>query len=357
MALPSTGYATATVNTPSSALSDFTLAVDLSTMPASWWSAVDTSDGTKGRAAKDAGPTELAADWIDFDDTAGTGWLRVKWDGTLASTGTQTLRIYPPKSANASYAAGDTYGSNNAYDTSWEGYWPLHDLNDRTSHDLNLTANGGVTVGGTTGKVGKATDFDGSNDNLSVTLTWADNQQVTVLYWNNVASSQIQQSNAFGVVGGSGSSDRLHSHSPWSDGNIYWDYGNFNGSGRISTSYSAMLNKWSHVGLVSEGEGGSYKAIFFDGSEETSSTSSDGPDGITSREFAIGTVPQRPEYHRGKIEDFQLHSTRRSAGWISHEYDQTNDNSTFWGTWTWNSSTTTGPIGGANRRRRVLIGA
>lgn len=120
MALPATTYDTATLVNPSSSLTDFALVVDLSRMSAAWWAAVDTTDGTKGRAAKDSGPTELACDWLDFDSVNETGWLRVKWSGTLASSGTQTLRVYPPQAANASVSASDTYGSNNAYNANYE---------------------------------------------------------------------------------------------------------------------------------------------------------------------------------------------------------------------------------------------
>src|SRR6056297_1287987 len=133
-------HALATVTNPTSALTDFTLIVDLSTMPASWWSAVSTSDGTRGRVYKGDGTTRLACDWIDFDDTAETGLLRVLWSGTLASSGTQQLWIEPPVSGNATVAADNTYGSDNAYKSSIEAYYPLQsDGNDRTSNGHDLT--------------------------------------------------------------------------------------------------------------------------------------------------------------------------------------------------------------------------
>src|SRR6056297_1214654 len=128
-------HALATVTNPTSALTDFTLIVDLSTMPASWWSAVSTSDGTRGRVYKGDGTTRLACDWIDFDDTAETGLLRVLWSGTLASTGTQELWIEPPVSGNDAVAADNTYGSDNAYDDDWEGYWPDGGGSDRTENN------------------------------------------------------------------------------------------------------------------------------------------------------------------------------------------------------------------------------
>ena len=103
MALPATGYGTATISNPDGALTDFTLMIDLSRMHASWWAAVDTADGTKGRAAK-SDDTELATDWIDFNDSLETGWLRVKYTGTLSASGTQTIKIFPPVAANSSTA-------------------------------------------------------------------------------------------------------------------------------------------------------------------------------------------------------------------------------------------------------------
>lgn len=36
----------------------------------------------------------------------------------------------------------------------------------------------------------------------------------------------------------------------------------------------------------------------------------------------------------GWVDDLQFHLTDRSAAWIEHEYEQTNDQATFWGTWT-----------------------
>jgi hypothetical protein len=40
----------------------------------------------------------------------------------------------------------------------------------------------------------------------------------------------------------------------------------------------------------------------------------------------------------GRQQHIQIHSTALSADWIALEYDQTNDNATFWGAWTWNSA-------------------
>ena len=142
MAVPTTGYASATIQNPDSALTDFTLIIDLAEIisdEADFGTAFNTDDQGRGRAYKSDGTTELACDWIDLDNSNSTGLLRVKFSGSLASTGTQTIRIYPPNTGNSQYAADDTYGSDNAYDDSWESYLPTQsDFLDRTSNGNDL---------------------------------------------------------------------------------------------------------------------------------------------------------------------------------------------------------------------------
>lgn len=346
MALPSTGYTTATVDNPSSALSDFTLMVDLSDMPSNWWSAVDTSDGTKGRAAKDDG-TELATDWIDFDDTAETGWLRVKWSGTLASTGTQTLRVYPPVSGNTSYAASDTYGSDNAYDADWVGYWPMHDVNDRTANAYHGTAQGGVTVGGATGRVGNATRFINNSGNaINLGVSPGDdleaNSNFTISAWvepNSVVDGSIvsRWPNDGGKIDG-------QQFLLWLDVGGSVGYATIirqNGAvARIGESDSnAAVNTWAHV--VSTYDQTTLQTIVDGGSSGSSVSSTINLQNVSSN-VLIGNDPvDGGRNFNGIIDEVQIHKVSRSDDWVKHEYDQTSNNSTFWGTWTWNAATTT----------------
>ena len=331
MALPSSTYDTATLVNPTSSLTDFTLIVDLSRMSAAWWASVDTTDGTKGRAAKDSGPTELACDWIDFDNVAETGLLRVKWSGTLATTGTQTLRIYPPQAANASVAANATYGSDNAYDSDWAGYWPLHDEFDRTANGYDLTAQGGVTAGGVAGKIGAATDFDGTDDWFERTgtvpntgpgktlMAWVKydtrNYVSRILEIQDSSTSSYQQllhvldlhrANEYdGTTQASSTSFAILSNGVW-----YHQAAQF-----ITTT-----SRYSWRDGVRAGEG-------------TISCDSTG-DGTADR-LGIGSSSTGGGTHMdAQIQHVQAHSVSRADEWIEYEYDQTNDQATFWGTWT-----------------------
>jgi hypothetical protein len=324
MALPSSTYDIATISNPSSALTDFTLIVDLSTMSSAWWSAVDTSDGTKGRASKGDGTTELACDWIDFDDTAETGILRVKWSGTLASTGTQQVRIYPPQAANASYAATDTYGQYNAYDSSWEVYYPLVDLNDRTSNQNTLTLSGDAYLASGTGFYGGDLVVDGSGDyasgaNITATeLTIITTHRSSWTYWGGLNGQFFRNINNNHLRLMQGSSTTT-SDVPSID--VIDD-----------THRQGSTAQWNYLaGVIKDSTG----FIYLNGS--TLSTTYFDSTAITARtdiQVVLGRSKFATGYATGIIGSTSLHSTDRSESWVSQEYSQTSDNATFWGTWT-----------------------
>lgn len=356
MPLPSTGYATAAPDNPASALTDFTLLIDLSTLPASWWAAVDTTDGTRGRAYVDSSEVELAVDWIDFDDSGETGWLRVLWTGTLATTGTQTVRIYPPNTGNAAVAASDTYGSDNAYASHWKMYVPDGGGVDRTSSSNDLTANGGYTAGGSVGKVGTATTFDGTDDygeradNATLDITGA----LTIMAWvksaasaadtEGIISKYFQTGNQRSYVLVQNSTTNLPSFVISSDGTFQ--------SGNVLNGTTALgVGDWHHVAGVFVPS--ISREIYVDGVSENSSGTA--PSGIHSGSAPlwIGMQFSNAAQYRinAVIDDVQIHAAGLPAAWIAEETAQSNDQSTFWTTWTWNAG------GGTPTRRRLMLSA
>ncbi len=128
---------------------------------------------------------------------------------------------------------------------------------------------------------------------------------VTVAFWNYVRSVDVQGSSVFDV-GGLNSPNRFQVHTPWSDGTLYWDYGDTAaGTGRISLSYVAYLNKWTHVTLTSQGNGGSRKEIFLNGVSVASAVTSDGPNvaltGVTVGKYLT-------YFHKGRVDDFRIYN-------------------------------------------------
>ncbi len=337
MALPASDYDTATLTNPDSSLTDFSLIVDLSRMSAAWWSAVDTSDGTKGRAAKDSGPTELACDWINFDDSAQTGLLRVKWSGTLSDTGTQILRIYPPQTANASVAANATYGSDNAYDANWIGYWPAHeaagDLIDRTSNGLDAFANGTPTRG-VTGQLGDAVSLDGSTTSFEVSSFPVTAEAFTMMAWaqGNTASDVLM------VLGSTTANDAFSLYSSQSGG-VKLAAGVSGTTGSL-TGILPFSGWWHGAGVWSTTTS---RTAYLDGVAGTTDTfDSSGLNVSSGTSLGLGCTPRfNGQEWNGPIQHWQFHDTARSADWIKYEYDQTNDQATFYGTWVYSGAAAT----------------
>lgn len=149
--------------------------------------------------------------------------------------------------------------------------------------------------------------FDGTNDRVDVsTFSWPAAGPVTVAFWNYVSTADIQQGAAF-AVGNTDDPNRFQCHAPWNDHVLYWDYGDQNGGGRISINYDPWLNRWTHVTLVSEGNFGSYKAIYFDGVLVASSNVSDGPD-IALTGLTLGAWPLHGYMYKGNLDDFRIYN-------------------------------------------------
>ena len=333
---PSTGYDSATITNPASALTDFTVMVDLSRFTASWWAANDTADGTKGRAYKDDGTTELAVDWIDFNSGAETGWARVKWSGTLAASGTQIVRIYPPVAANSSVAASATYGSDNAYDANWWGYYPNGGITDRTSNGRDLTGSN-ITSGDSVGQVGAATEYNGTNSSASISSGVPAAYPFTFMGWGKVDAAGTGTGNV--MVGWADSSVANMQHRHWwqQAGDLRSDSVE---SGTTATSdialSSANVQNWNHWCSVF----GAFNSreVFLNatsGGEDTTSNTPTNEDRICLGVTADST---QAGWFDGLINDVQMHDIARSADWIAQEHAQTDSQSTFWGTWAWTAA-------------------
>lgn len=355
-----TGYDEQSASNPSSALIDFTLIVDISTLSADWKSNVQ-SDGGDIRVTK-GDDTELAIDVIDWAYNAGspTGLIRLKWSGTLASVGTQNVRVWSGYTGGTAvaYDATETYGSDNVYDSNWKGYWPLHDANDRTGNGHHLTPMGGITVGGVTGQIGVATAFDGVNDLLEYTTdAIVTGVPVTMAAWVKgnspskflVSSEQSSPSNGgLALTTVSSGATRVGGRSR--------DTGGYS---EVSTS-GGMATGWNHAAAVFGSS--TSRFAWLDGTKSTETTASNTPSITgTNDEFMIGAraVFGGTQEWDGDMQHVHIHDVARPDAWIEHEYAQTNDQATFWGTWAWTAVgggvNTTLFLAARKRRQQLLL--
>lgn len=168
-----------------------------------------------------------------------------------------------------------------------------------TVDQLSASLCGGQTQ---TMNVGKALQYTTNGYVNASGFNWPTGGAITIEFWTKVNSSDVGYRSAFSV-GPYDGNNRVQAHVPWIDNILYWDYGSGT-NGRISTSFASHLNKWTHVALVSAGNGGSFKAIYLDGVLAASSTaSSDGPD-VNLNGLWIGAFLSY--YHKGAIDEFRI---------------------------------------------------
>lgn len=130
------------------------------------------------------------------------------------------------------------------------------------------TFTGGLTW--SSNKVGRAPyNANSSSQYLNVPFPW-NGGPVTVSFWAVTFTDGAYS--AFATEQGN-DNYRFQVHLPFG-GSIYWDYGN-SSSGRLSTSYSAYINKLTHVCLVSNST--NFQAIYLNGIQVASQASAANP--------------------------------------------------------------------------------
>lgn len=325
------GYDTVTLANPSSSLSNFTVAINLSELSTyGGFGSKVQNDGADIRVTKSDG-TELPFDLIGWNFNSGspTGILRIKWTGSLASSGTHQIYIWTGYVAGTAvaYDANETYGSDNAYDANYMGYWPLSsDFNDRTSNNIDLSGNGSISAGGAAGAFGASTDFDGTNDYLNGVSSLPTQYTITATVYNDVEPTQANAPTGcyttFAELPGSSTSDRGLGYEDVAD--VITGY-HYDGTPKTATSNAVTPSGAWVCG------GSTYSGIqvvaYANGSPGTPISAGNPYTGYVTPEFIIGRFSGG--YFDGKMQHVSLHNVARSSAWMAYEYNQLMNNITF----------------------------
>lgn len=221
------------------------------------------------------------------------------------------------------------------WDSDYAGVWHFPDgstlgLTDSTSNSLTLTNNNTVTAtAGANPLDGAAGKFNGTNQYLSNASgpVFVAGSSITVSFWQLQTTADLQAASVF-TIGNHETPDRIQAHAPYSDDTVYWDYGDFNSGGRISTSYASQIDKWSYVVLRFDAATTAH-TIFLDGASANTANSSNAPT-ITNTGINIGAWFGNSIFAKTKLDEFRVSHTARSADWITTEYNsQSNPNAFF----------------------------
>ncbi len=307
---------------PTSSLTDFTLLVDLTQIPVArlthLFNDANTSDGTRGRVS-DLSNIELPFDWIDLTNQANPGFIRIKYTGTLPTTGTVGVIIYSPNTRNVAYSVSDTYGRQKTYKSEILGYYPDGGTTDRTSNGRDGTAYGGVSIGTLSGKVGAGSSYDGVNGYIEIGIT---PNVHSVSAWAKPAdpSSTISSQTVIGttddalVLGAYGSVARhLIANSNYQY--LYFNAGTW------------AADTWHMMSLTF----GSTSYSYLDGIQ-TDTNASSSTDLLLPKEWKFGSS-YSSYFFEGGIQHIFLWSSQVSSELVNYEYSQTNRNDLFWGNW------------------------
>lgn len=152
--------------------------------------------------------------------------------------------------------------------------------------------------------------FDGVNDYAQAqNWTWSYTGPISFEYELFLVTGEISTGSLFQMTAGniSESANRWNIHSPYTDGNLYWDYGNVdNGTGRISASYAGRYDRWTKVRVESAGAGGAWKAIYYDGVLAASSTGATTGPNITINTFWFSRPFSTGANNRSRIRNVKI---------------------------------------------------
>ena len=143
-------------------------------------------------------------------------------------------------------------------------------------------------------------------------FVWEGGGPITIDFWVKIEASDV---GGWAFRTGPSGNDRISAHVPWTDNKLSWDYGNYQGNGRVWADYTDYLGQWTHIALVSEGIGGRFKGIYLNGELVASENVSDGP--------ATRSVLQLAYDYKGSLDDFRIWDKVLSAQEVSY-YMQNN---------------------------------
>ena len=156
---------------------------------------------------------------------------------------------------------------------------------------------------------GTALDLDGANDFVRIAGFGPrmPTNEVTVEFWQRVHSVKNQSTFAISPdVGG----NRFQAHVPWSDGQVYWDFG---GSRLQYLPPVSLVGTWQHFSLVSS-VAGNYMRIYRNGILEAEK--------VGAGQFTRGTHDlvlgnNGPYFFAGELDDFRVWNVARSQAEIA----------------------------------------
>jgi len=315
-------------------LTDYVVYVNLADLVKAGADIFDTcrSDGGDIRVTKTDGITQLAVELVAIDTTAKTGELHFKFTGTLSSSTDTVIRIWY-NGADTVPAVSSTYGRNNVW-TDFQAVFHFNQdpsagsLTDSTGNGYNGTAAGSMTSGDlVAGKFGKAWDFDGANDRVTLPTPTAFQTAIQSVS-AYVQSSAPNTLTSLFSVGDLSSPYNKFAHG--TGGGMYKRTSNTTGP-HLTPTVAFSNDTWTHyAGNIETNDYRVYKDGVANGVDTTDGRNPLGMTGVDTAEIASLSYNGTATSYPAIIDELRIRTSSISGNYVSTEYNNQNTPSTFY---------------------------
>lgn len=298
-------------------LTNFPIFLDLSTLPARFFSVVRT-DGGDIRITQLDGVTEVAREIVAINTVGKTGEVHFNAP-SLSSTADTSFYIYFNNPSATDYAANATYGKYNVWDSNY--LYVAHLNGSSVDSTVNQTAatDTTITYGASYGKLGQGALFNGSTSginlaafNKSVYTVEAFTYLTSTAGWIADSNSVLANYNGAAILGFNSSIDPEVYIGGWNTG-----------------SSAASLNTWESIYITSDSSGANLYmngVNIWNNATKTNGFAQTGDFNIGYRADAHNS----PYTLTGYLDEFRLSNIARSSTWLSTQYNNQNSPSTFY---------------------------
>lgn len=317
-------------------LTDFPVYIDLSDLPATFHTNVN-SDGGDIRVTTSDEITEVPREVVFYNSTTDTGELYFKAP-SLSSTTDTDFYIYFGNSGATDYVGSVTYGYQNVWTNNYVHVWHLHEntgtsLPDSSPSSLALTKLGALEPTPTVGIIGSAQNFDGSNDYMfgSVTSDSSYTGSITLSVWANIETG-AQYRHLMGKHLSNGGADNPFDFRTSNAATPALTTVRANTGNRIYTGPSVNLGSWAHYVFTHPGALEQAGSFYVNGVPTISGISGTGtglPTG-TGAPLRMGIRHDGVVKMDGGMDEIRITSDTKSSAWIAAEYNNQQTPTSFY---------------------------
>lgn len=289
---------------------------------ASFWGNVKADGGDIRFASDQNAGTLLPCEIVGINTGSQIAELYVKVSSISGSTNTEIWIFYGNATASQP-ARSDPLGSDNVWTNSYLRVYHMNEVAaaDSTSNNDTCTAFNTPTLS-SSGQIGNCIDFAGGGSNEYLDFTQPSSQsQVSVFAWVNSDDTGAHQ----GVVSSDTfASGYIHNKLDNTGSFIYW-LSAYPWPNNLYSSTALSANTWYYAGYTNAGSGSNLWKMYLDAVNEATGTSGIATNNLPDK---IGRE-NSGRYFNGEIDEVRISSTARSGDWITMQYNNQDDPSTF----------------------------